>query len=51
MDLYLGSFAFGSPLLFGGGFDLRIVRVVHLVIVVVRMVPDLLHVAFARNVC
>lgn len=41
----------GGPFLFGGALVLRIVRVVHLEIVIVRMVLDLLHAAFARNVC
>lgn len=47
---YLRS-GFGDPLLFGGALDLRIVRIVHLIIILVRDVLDLLHAAFARNVC
>jgi len=48
---YLVGPGLRSPLLLGGALDLRIVRIVHLVIVLVRIVLDLLHAAFARNVC
>lgn len=50
VSIYLGP-GLRGPLLLGGALDLRIVRIVHLVIVLVRIVLDLLHAALARNVC
>lgn len=50
MSIHLGP-GLRGPFLLGGALDLRVVRVVHLVIVLVRVVLDLLHAALARNVC